>query len=258
MTGGGDHPALAGVRVGTVGFPGGRGRVLDTVTAVEIAEGRGLPPRRAAGRKLRAAVPDEVELSAALSRHLVEPLPAGTPVPGDPAAYGGLATTAENLGLFRRCVDYAAALRARYLVLPTPASFTPSPANRERLGRFLDAADAEVEPPVPIVWEPRGPWEHDAAADLARELGLLLAVDPLRDDPPDARAAYLRLGPFAALGSQLGVYDLERIAETALSFDETWCVFETTRALEDARNLRAVLIELAALLDDEEPDADEL
>ncbi len=69
----------------------------------------------------------------------------------------------------------------------------------------------------------------------------MLAVDPLRDPAPAGPLAYFRMGPFASMGSRVGLYDLERIMEAGESFDRTICVFETPRSFDDARNLKKVL-----------------
>jgi hypothetical protein len=106
------------------------------------------------------------------------------------------------------------------------------------MAAFFAAADRRG---LSIAWEPHGPWEHPRAAAHAAAAGLVLAVDPLRDPAPAGASAYFRLGPFAALGSRLGVYNLERLADAAQPFAQVTCVLDTPRALDDVRNLRAVL-----------------
>jgi uncharacterized protein YecE (DUF72 family) len=226
------------IRVGTVGLPRHRGRLPAVVDIIELDTGRDWPPKAPAGRKLRAGLPAATGFTVQLSRFLAEPPPAGMPVAGDPAGYGRFEPSAENLGLWERCLDYAAAVEAEALVLLTPVGFTPARPNRERLAAFLGRAR---RPAVPVAWEPRGPWEPASAAAVARDLGLVLAVDPLRDDVPDGPVAYLRLGPFAGLGTRLGAYDLERIADAARGHPLSFCLFETPRAPDDARALREIL-----------------
>jgi uncharacterized protein YecE (DUF72 family) len=226
------------IRVGTIGLPRRRGGLSAFVDVVEITTGRDLPPAPRIARKLRAAIPSAVGFTVQLSRFLAEQPPAGMPTLGDPAGYGRFEPSAENFALWERCLDHAAALEAEALVLLTPAGFTPTRANRERLAVFLERAR---RPAVPLAWEPRGPWERASAAAVARDLGLVLAVDPLRDEAPDGPAAYLRLGPFAQLGTRLSAYDLERIADAAGGHPLSFCLFETPRALDDARTLRELL-----------------
>ncbi|HUT77917.1 MAG TPA: hypothetical protein VM285_09540 [Polyangia bacterium] len=226
------------IRVGTVGLPRRRGGLPAAVDIVELATGRDWPPKGQAARKLRAGIPSAVGFTVQLSRFLAEQPPAGTPAVGDPAGYGRFEPSAENFGLWERCLEHAAALEAEALVLLTPVEFTPTRPNRERLATFLERAR---RPDVPVAWEPRGPWEPASAAAVALDLGLVLAVDPLRDELPEGPVAYLRLGPFAQLGTRLGTYDLERIADAARGHPLSFCLFETPRALDDARTLREIL-----------------
>lgn len=227
--------------VGTVGYPVGRRRVHADVDVVEIAESRQLPPTRATARKWRGAAPGTVRFTAQLTRFLFDPLPAETPPPvgGVRDGYGGFRRSDENLALWSRAREFADGLDAEALVLITPAEVTPSSPALARMLELLDAVDREG---LALVWEPHGPWEHDRAAEIAAGHGLVLAVDPLRDPPPPGELAYCRLGPFAAMASRVGVYDLERIAAAVAGFGRSYCVFETPRALDDARNLKQLLV----------------
>jgi uncharacterized protein YecE (DUF72 family) len=225
---------------GTVGYPVAEERVHAAVDVVELTAGRHVPPRGSAARRLRAAAPDGLVFTVQVPHTVfltADERPA-IALPGDPQQLGECQTTEENLALWRRGLDFAAGVAAEALVMVTPAWLTPAPANVTRLSRFLAAVDRGGRP---LVWEPHGPWEIELAAALARDNELVLAVDPLRDEPPPGPLAYLRLGPFAAMGSRVGVYDLERIAAAARGFDRAFCVFDTPRALDDARNLKQIL-----------------
>jgi hypothetical protein len=245
------------VRVGTVGFPiRDRRRVLAAVEIVELTDGRFVPPAKAAAKKIKRAWPPSVDAAVQCSSHLVDPPRSGVALPGDPRGYGGFEASEENRALWVRCMDYAVAVAARAIVVITPASFTPGPSNLARMAAFFAVVDRRG---LAVVWEPHGPWEHERAAAHAAELGLVLAVDPLRDPAPEGDAAYFRLGPFAAMGSRLGVYDLERLAAATAPFADVSCVLDTPRALDDVRNLRAVLAgaELTDAGDDDEDDEDD-
>jgi len=247
------------VRVGTVGFPvRDQRRVLAAVDIVELTDGRFVPPSATTARRFRRTWPKPIDAAVQCSVHLVDPPRGDASLPGDPSGYGGFETSGENVALWARCTDYAAGVGARALVVITPPSFTPGPANLARMAAFFASVDRRD---LAVVWEPHGPWEHERAAAHAAEMGLTLAVDPLRDPAPEGDVAYFRLGPFAAMGSRLGVYDLERIAEATAPFADVSCVLDTPRALDDVRNLRAVLA--GAALDDcggddeDEEDGDE-
>jgi hypothetical protein len=111
---------------------------------------------------------------------------------------------------------------------------------KEALAAFLKQMPA---PGRPIAWQPSGPWTHEQACAFSAQIGLTLAVDPLRDEAPAGNAAYFRLGPFAVMGSRVGVYDHARLVEAAAFFETTTIVFETPLALDDVRNLKKIAME---------------
>jgi uncharacterized protein YecE (DUF72 family) len=224
--------------VGTIGYPISRERVQRAVDVVELSEGRELPPAASTARRWRRRAPEGLSFCAPASRFLHDRPPPGAPLEGDPEAYGRFRLSDENLALWKRCLDFAGALEAEALVIVTPPELTPAAIAVDRFAAFVGAVDRDGKA---LVWEPHGPWEPERAAALAERHELVLAVDPLRDEPPPGPLAYLRLGPMAAFGSRMGLYDLERIAETAERFESTICVFGTERALDDARNLKRII-----------------
>jgi uncharacterized protein YecE (DUF72 family) len=75
-------------------------------------------------------------------------------------------------------------LQARHLLLVTPVEVTPAPLPRERLGKVVERLRAglgEAKDLVSIAWGPRGVWEPEEAARLAKKLGVDLCLDPLSD-----------------------------------------------------------------------------
>ncbi|MDD5307661.1 MAG: DUF72 domain-containing protein [Deltaproteobacteria bacterium] len=238
-----------GRKVGTVGFPMARSRVLAAVDVVELTEAEDSLPKAAIGYKWRAEAPSTVGFTMLAPRALVETPGPRTAVTGDRSAYGDLKPSSENVALFARAAAFARAVEARAMVLVTPPSVSPAPSSVAQMSAFFAAVDRGD---MDLVWEPHGAWEHERAAAFAREHGIVLAVDPLRDPPPAGDAAYFRLPPFAAMGSRMGVYDLERLAEAAMAFERLVCVFATARALDDARNLKSLLAGGAVEPSDEE------
>ena len=234
------------LHVGTAGFPIAPKQVLSSVNLVERPEARTIPPKAKTARAMRKDAPGDVRFTALLSDFLFKTPAAGTTLPGDLSAYGGFRQTEENLGLWRRCVEFCQVLEAPCGVMITPSDFRPTRANRDAFVSFLNTVDREG---LQIVWERQGLWEADFAEEIAKEANLILAVDPLRDEAPAGPVAYFRLGAFAALGSRVGVYDLERMAEAALRFEEVYCVFDTNRALDDARNFQKTFAEMQGLED---------
>jgi uncharacterized protein YecE (DUF72 family) len=129
------------------------------------------------------------------------------------------------------------ALEARVLLLQTPAEVTPSTLWRDRLARAIERFPRDV---THVVWEPRGLWEVDDAAVLAKKLGIVLAVDAARDPVPLGPVAYVRL---RALGEtrSFGTSALERIERAIGPRRDAFVVFETDGALAECKVLRKLV-----------------
>lgn len=235
-----------------MGFPVNKKLLFSQVDVVELSETYNGVPKTQTGKKRREETPSSIMYSVQLPKYLFAAAPAGAQLPGNPSGYGDFQLTDENKNLFAKALRYADAVEADTLILVTPADFTPAKPRTEALRAFIDAVDLGGKK---LVWQPSGPWEIERAARFALEIGAVPAVDPLRDSPPAGPFCYLRLGPFSAMGSRVGNYDLEQIAKAALSFDEAVVIFDTDRAFDDARNLKTVLAE--GVVEEEEEDDDE-
>lgn len=131
----------------------------------------------------------------------------------------------------------ATALEARVLVVATPADVTPSKLWRDRLAKVLDQLPRDAST---VVWEPAGLWEVEDAAAQAKAWGIVLAVDPSRDEVPEGPVAYGRL---RALGGTRA-YSTAALARIAANLGErrdAYVVFETTGALKEAKTLRGLV-----------------
>lgn len=126
------------------------------------------------------------------------------------------------------------ALQARCLMIRTPADVTPGNVWRERMARLLDRVQRDA---TRIIWEPRGVWEVGDAALAAKKWGIVLAVDAARDPVPAGPVAYTRL---RALGEtrSYGAAALERVVRAIGARRDAYVVFETDKALEEAKMLR--------------------
>jgi uncharacterized protein YecE (DUF72 family) len=125
-------------------------------------------------------------------------------------------------------------LEARSILLPTPAEVTPSQVWRDRLARVVESFRRDV---TNLVWEPRGVWEVEDAAVLARKLGLVLAVDAARDPVPAGPVVYTRL---RALGEtrSFGPSALERVIDAIGVRRDAFVILETDSALAECKLLR--------------------
>ena len=127
-----------------------------------------------------------------------------------------------------------AALQARCFVLQTPVDVTPSALSRERMARLLDRIPRDA---THVVWEPRGIWEVEEAAKAAKKWGVVLGVDPARDDVPEGPIAYGRLRSLGETRS-FGPSALQRVVDRIGQRRDAYVVIETTSALAECKELR--------------------
>src|SRR5690606_34215831 len=108
-----------------------------------------------------------------------------------------------------------------------------------------------------LVWAPSGLWEPDMAAELAEELGVLYAFDPLETEPPSQALAYARV---EALGTRtrLGEETLERIAESLEGVEEAFVAIRSPKSFQKAlRLLRLLGQEVDGVADEDDDDEDD-
>lgn len=150
------------------------------------------------------------------------------------------------------------ALRAKLVVLATPADLTPGARSRDLLAAYADKLPRE--PDRPFVWAPHGAWEHEQAERVAAELGLVLAFDPLEDDCPEGPLAYARL---VAIGARRSFSPalLEDALAALPPHLPSYAVIESERSFPQAAMLQKLAGGTGAELDalspeDEEEDDD--
>jgi uncharacterized protein YecE (DUF72 family) len=139
----------------------------------------------------------------------------------------------RELAEARNAVD---ALQARCLLVRTPQDVTPGQVWRDRMAKLLDRLPRDA---TNIVWEPRGVWEVEDAAVAAKKWGIVLSIDASRDPVPAGPVVYTRL---RALGEtrSYGASALERVARAIGQRRDAYVIFETDKALEEAKKLRSI------------------
>jgi len=174
-------------------------------------------PALATLRRWRKQVPPHFDFAVAVG-------PAATAVKPGKALDADLETA----------LSAADALQARWVLMTTPLDVTPAAIWRERLGKVVARLRRDA---TMLAWEPRGLWEHDDAERFARDLGLVLVTDPLRDAIPAGPIAYLRL---RALGEtrSFGTAALERVVAATFGRRDAYVILETPSALAECKRLR--------------------
>ena len=113
-------------------------------------------------------------------------------------AYQGLTHEARFRGELAResfagTLEIAEALRARIVLIQTPASFRPTEKNVSALEEFFGRLGDHG---FLLVWEPRGKWEEEPelVERICRRYGLVHCTDPFKSSPVLTQdLTYLRL-----------------------------------------------------------------
>lgn len=186
---------------------------------LEIPLGTSTAPSLATLRKYRKEVPPTFEFS------LILPPVLSTPRPG-PALDAALASATEAIN----------ALGARCVVLRTSLEVTPSQLWRSRVGALIERLPRDV---TTVAWEPSGLWEAEDVAAQAEAWKVVPVVDAIQDGVPRGSVAYLRL---RALGEirNFGPTVLERVVAAIGDRRDAYIVFETAKALDEAKALRRI------------------
>lgn len=156
-----------------------------------------------------------------------------------PANLGHFQKTSENMRVWERIKEQAQNVGASRILLETPANFTPSDANKRALTVFAKEW-ANLPENMRLIWHPAGFWERDEIAALARELGIIPAIDPLvdeRENLPDSSEIYFQMLGRHGLLDSYSDDDLACILNAAAHFDDVTVIFRTNDALGDTKRL---------------------
>jgi uncharacterized protein YecE (DUF72 family) len=149
-------------------------------------------------------------------------------------AVGAFASDSEKVLEFGlRAAD---ALKAKWVLLQTPATLGPSTRNRERLKTLFERLLATGHL---VAWEPRGIWDEDEVLPLISEVDVRWARDPSRYAMVEDPIAYARI-PALGSASRVGLGIAERAGEGLQGFDEVYLVIEGDGAGRAAKIVRDI------------------
>jgi uncharacterized protein YecE (DUF72 family) len=209
-----------------------RGKYFEKLSLLEVATFATSAPSRKAVRGWREKSPSEARFSLLASAELT----GAKSFPVD----------AQSTEITAKLVDASKIVSAEAVVFRTPASFTPSSANQDRMRKYFgEIASTEAFGTTARVWEPGGLWEPAGITKIADELQLTVAIDPLAQDPLEeyqsfvaeqmARgSAYLRIHGMGISRRRFEPYQLEMLADMLLDIDRAWVVFAHPGKYPDA------------------------
>ena len=146
---------------------------------------------------------------------------------------------------FEEVKEVAEALRAELILFQTPASFKPTPENLSRARDFFSTINTKR---FKIAWEVRWAkdWTEDIVRDMFEDLGIIHAVDPLR------QRAYVNPGYYRLHGFGRPIYaytfsdkELRKALEVVLSqakgVGTAYVIFNNYSMYQDAVRFMKIL-----------------
>lgn len=208
-------------KVGCAMFAVARERYFQTLNTVELGPAFIETPKLATASLWRAEAPKDFDFSLPASQILTHPASNSSydkiraKIPERRRDFcGHFKDTPETQLAWEGTRAVAAALRARFIVFETPASFYPDSNHLRDMYRFFKSA---ARGGSAFVWQPRASWEPKLLAKVCGDLGLMRAFDPFEQpgDPPSG-PRYFRLRGAEYTDGQLK--QLRRFAEGAATY----------------------------------------
>ncbi len=187
-------------------------------------------PRPSTAEKWRKKVPEDFEFTVKLNKLVTHEKP--------------FSLEDEVVKTYEKTIEICKILRAKVLLIQTPASFRATSENIKKLEEFLKSVKTPGS--ITLAWEPRGKtWGKSLIRDLCRKLGLVHCVDPLKEEPTtEGPVWYFRLH---GLGKRMYVYkyadeDLRRLKLTVEKLKgEVYILFNNYAMYEDAKRFKTYL-----------------
>lgn len=236
------------IRVGVCGFPEAKDRVFRDFGIVEVQQTFYHPPQETTAKRWRQSAPEGFfftlkawqrithEATSPTYRRSKSPLPDRHKKLVGSFKWNELTREAWQLTLI-----VAQALKAKAIVLQTPASFLPSEENLKRLYYFLTHIDRSG---MLLVFEPRGEaWRDNIVARVIQELNLIHGVDPFIRDSQGGCVNYFRLHgrPAYHYRYRYGEGDFHELVKKLATGKANWVLFNNTHMADDARRFLSFL-----------------
>lgn len=229
------------VRVGCAGFPVDPAEYATQLSYVEIGEsfheGPGLDQAKAALERVAGDLAVGLVASKVITHPRRDPvykIP-GPDVP-DHAAVGHFTRSRWTDEAWERTDALVRALKAKVVVLRTPASFRKTAANALALENFIAHAE---RPGLDFAWDHGGAWPDAEVRAVCGRLGLLPVAEATGKALPDGDV-YVRYGGGASRRSSPTEAAMGKVA-ASLKGRDGFVVFANNACWEDARRLAKAL-----------------
>lgn len=226
------------LKVGCCGFGGTRHSYFRQFTVGEVEDVFFHPPLIETLESWRAEAPKEFEFVVPAWQLVTHgPDTAGyhklrMPVPADrKERFGHLQTTDEVRAAWELSLKCAEALRAKMIVLSTPAEFRHTPENEDRAVAFFRKMSRNS---ARVAWEPHESWPADTVESICGEHRVIAAGDPFAVRWRGDGTRYFRLHGRSGRSSRYGAEDFATLAEFCATQIPTYVMFGNLKMASDA------------------------
>ncbi len=238
-------------KIGCCGFPKSRKLYYQKFSTVELQSTFYSMPELELVKKWRSEAPSNFEFTVKGSQFITHPPESPTYrkakleiAAKDRAKYGLFKPTQEVFNAWERTRKICEILRARVVVLQTPASFTPREENLANMDNFFSSIEKGS---LKIALELRGKWESSIIKRLCEKFDLIHCVDPFASLPLHFKQTiYLRLHG-SPPGKKMYGYkysedDLRLLQRKLESYGdrEIYCMFNNITMWDDALRLSSL------------------
>lgn len=244
------------VYVGCCGFPVSRRRYYENYKVVELQNTFYDMPRDEWFESLRKEAPPDFIFSIKAWQVLTHPSKSPTwrrmrtQLPGRKENYGWLKPTEENLRAWERVINAAKILRAKFIILQTPASMPYNGESVRWVNEFFKQIMSVTPKEIVVGWEPRGEWVSErAASDLSKivsEHKIIHVTDLLKREPVvKIDILYTRLHGLDGEVNYKYKYkdeDLNMLADKLISFGarESYVMFNNIYMFNDGIRFKSI------------------
>ena len=230
--------------IGCSGFVVPRDQYYKQFNAVEVKEFYLSLIKEKTARQWKESAPPGFVFSLVAPRWIVEPPEPGeksTLLTGNRDNYGEFKLTEENLSLYRWLYSVARILESPTILFITPGRWGPDKRHKEQMIKFFSEVPRDG---VNIVWEPRGLWSTKELEQLARELDISIAFDPLKEGPKVIHEPfYARISPLSSFSPRLTMIQWDRFINNLRIIENgtVYIYFGTQGSFYDAIKLKQSL-----------------
>lgn len=232
------------VKVGCCGFPLPKDQYARCFSVAEVQQTFYEPPRLSTLERWRTLVPADFEFTlkawqlithtdrSPTFRRLRTKLSAREL--HDCGSFKNTSVVRQAWDRSRACAEV---LKARYILLQCPASFTPVSNNLEQMRVFFGGIDRGK---LKLLWEPRGDWPQSLVSSLCSDLDLVHAVDPFITHSVSQRLIYFRLHGGKGFKHVYTNSELEALQAMIPPQTPAYVMFNNIAMLDDAQRFSAL------------------